>query len=181
MTGARCQACTSTIATLPRPLGKTDEPLGSCISCHSLTCGHHGQRDLNKAHFMCVECDQTLLSASAVVSSGGAASDASATSGTIAEASTATFFAVNPPDSWRVASLAEFLRRRPRYGDLFDSLRTEHRQLAGAAFAHLMNNARQPTDESVELLAAAALLGKVLYSETDKAAPPDYLSPLISG
>ena len=117
MVSANCQACMVGIRKLPQGVGNPSEPLGSCRSCHSLTCGHHGHRDPNVPEFICVECDPSLLAASA-------ATMTTTRSAALDRVLAGYHLHHLPAETWRIESLDDFVRRRPGYGqDFFDEVR----------------------------------------------------------
>jgi hypothetical protein len=182
MTGTSCQACLCKIALLPSTLGPKGDPMGSCTNCHSFTCGHHGQRDPNKAEFWCVECDQTLLAASSVASTVGTTVGAGgAHTGTVTDALSTPYFAANQPETWQVSSLDEFVQRRPRYADLFQRMQFGRGDTFELARSLLVRAGAEPARKNAELLAAAGWLAQFLYADTEEASPPDYLRPFWSG
>src|SRR5262245_25292033 len=64
---ATCEACAANIGDLPNPSGVRGDGIGTCKNCHSIACGHHGQREPNVPEFICVECNPSLLIASAAM------------------------------------------------------------------------------------------------------------------
>jgi len=146
--GAACQACAAKISALPKPSGNINEPLGTCQNCHSLTCGHHGHRDPNVPEFMCVECDPNLLAASAVLKTTADDFTRSVLAG--------YHLASLPSDIWRVKDLADFLRRRPGYGEeFFVGISRVDRYLSPTRLAGLFQDVPAT---NVELLGAAVLI-----------------------
>jgi uncharacterized protein YfdQ (DUF2303 family) len=65
MSGAVCLVCLVTGKSVRSPLGNLNEPLGCCKSCHSLVCGHHGQRNPGGPDFLCVLCVPSLAASTA--------------------------------------------------------------------------------------------------------------------
>lgn len=116
---ARCQACEIGVKTLPNGTGVKGRPFGACSNCDSFTCGHHGHRDGNVPEFMCVECDPSLLAASAAVATGTAIGVTPPDQGgTRVQAMLAGYRAHTLPfEVWVVRSPDDFLRRRPGYGE----------------------------------------------------------------
>ncbi len=67
MCGAVCLVCLVTGKSIGNPLGNLNEPLGCCKSCHSLVCGHHGQRNISGhgPDFLCILCVPSLVASTA--------------------------------------------------------------------------------------------------------------------
>jgi hypothetical protein len=61
---ADCLACELSEPFLAEEnqVGANGNPIGCCINCHSLMCGHHGRRDKEDAKFLCVICVPLLAS-----------------------------------------------------------------------------------------------------------------------
>lgn len=117
MSGARCQSCANGIGALAKPVGNKDEPLGTCRNCHSLACGHHAHRDPNVPEFICVECDPSLLAASAAKI---VATRVHLNSPLLERLLAGYHLSALPSEYWAVSSLEDFQRRRPGYSqDIF--------------------------------------------------------------
>lgn len=65
MPSAHCWACLTGVASVPIRSGTVGDPLGSCRNCQAFACHGHGHRDPTIPEFICVECDPSLLAASA--------------------------------------------------------------------------------------------------------------------
>ena len=61
---AQCQACVVGVPLIKTLVGSATDPMGACIDCGSLTCGHHGYRAA-KGKFRCIQCDVALQAGSA--------------------------------------------------------------------------------------------------------------------
>jgi hypothetical protein len=62
---AQCYPCKTKVGTLSVSWGIANEPVGCCKICHVLACGLHGTRVKSGPTFVCVECQPSLLTASA--------------------------------------------------------------------------------------------------------------------
>ena len=106
-----CQACAANIGRLTSGIGTLGMGIGACVNCHSVTCGWHGHRDANVPEFICVQCDPSILAASAAFLS-------DAPDDSIASAAR-TYFRYPSVGLWLVQSVEEFIERRPGYGVSF--------------------------------------------------------------
>jgi len=68
---ARCYFCQTGTQLIPGH--NRGDPLGVCLKCHVMACRGHAARDRNYPRWVCVVCDTSLLTASAV-RAGGATS-----------------------------------------------------------------------------------------------------------
>ncbi len=159
---ADCQACLKGVPTRANPKeGNRNDPMGTCYNCHSLACPYHGHRDGTVPEFICVECDPSLLSASA------ASTMRTMTTRVppilLIAASTYHLFQA-PPERWRVDSLEQFVQRRPySYGEDF----LEGARDAGHSFvqewrARRLRDILDIPTETRDLLVAAGYIMRVL-------------------
>jgi len=70
---AKCWGCAVGAGAIPGASFTRGDPVGCCIFCHALMCGHHGDRDPGPPRFECVLCTPALLVASAAAMSRQAA------------------------------------------------------------------------------------------------------------
>jgi hypothetical protein len=170
MSGAQCQACVVKVAALPVPVGTVSEPFGVCNNCQCLTCGHHGHRDTNVPECMCVQCDKTLLVASAAMAS-TTTSGTTGGQGSAAQTLTAPYhLSTLPTDIWRVHNLADFQRRRPGYGEEFFARVRRSSIRVGTLHEHpaLREAFAEPTNETQQLLIAASLISRDFRSREER-------------
>jgi hypothetical protein len=111
---AECHACISKLAfQLPNPQGPKGAPCGSCKICFSFACGVHGHRDPNAPEFICVECDPTLVVASAALPKAG--KSPSPTQLQLISLYPPFILVPGSVDRARIRSVDDFLARRPGY------------------------------------------------------------------
>lgn len=137
-----CQACVAGFGVVQRPIGDRGEAIGTCANCHSHACGYHGHRDANVPEFICVECDPSLLVASAamLVRRGGGQPSPGL------DAAARTYHRYPTEGSWVVASVEEWAGRRATYS------------FAQAQGFITRGSDRTATAESPQLAAAQALI-----------------------
>lgn len=159
---AECFNCAAGIGAIPGiPSGVSTNPRMVCKLCGALNCGRHGQRDPNVPACVGVECDPSLLVASAA-----------ATSPSPAAAQVAEQVGAGIPAAYLVHDLDEFLRRRPLYRSWLGGAVAE----AGRGVVDRTAETVHPLWESASapgqelLLAASVLAGRL---------PADATHPLI--
>lgn len=109
---ATCEACAAGIGTMPNPIGDHGEGIGTCMNCHSHACGDHGHRDANVPEFICVECDPSLLVASAAV----LGRDQGLPTPASLDAAARTYHRYPESGPWVVRSVEEWQTRHGGYG-----------------------------------------------------------------
>jgi hypothetical protein len=116
MANAACQACVVKVGKLRNPIGTLGDPFGACNNCSAFACGHHGTRDPNVPRVICVECDPSLLCASAAATSGATAIGPTPTDDPLLiEMLRGYRQSWLPPGYWAFHSVDEFRQRRPGY------------------------------------------------------------------
>jgi hypothetical protein len=121
----------------------------ACKLCGALSCGQHGQRDPNLPGCVGVECDPSLLVASA----------AAASSGDKQEVVSAV--AANIPPQFMMADLSEFIARRPAYRPWLEAAVAREARHAGPLPVVPWNEAAQ------DLITAAGVLVRRLEISED--------------
>jgi hypothetical protein len=111
---ATCQACAVGVPVIKTTKGKPSEPMGVCVLCNCLTCGHHGHREA-KPRYVCIQCDAILQGASVGYMNW-------LNAGKPDKDSIAAQLRVLPlDDRWDVlTSFAEWAARRPFYQQLIE-------------------------------------------------------------
>ena len=123
MSGADCEACNAGQPVVAAPIGAKGHPSGCCLNCHALACDHHGLRDGGVPEYRCVQCDPSLLSASAVVQAQAHPGAGQGITEELADVAAGYFryrteqFAENR--RWVVPTVEQFMERRPGYGEEF--------------------------------------------------------------
>jgi len=152
-----CYCCKTSSKQLPSGVGIAGTPLAACKRCGSFSCGCHGHRDASVPEFVCVLCDPSLLTSSALQ-----LDDSSAAPSIITTIGIRTV--------WRYPefpfdSLEDFIARRPLYGaKLHRSMRNARIDFSKAANDLVANQLREIENiEARKLLAAAGVIVKYIY------------------
>ena len=132
---AQCQACVLSIPLIQTGVGNAREPMGVCVKCHCLACGHHGHRD-RSGSYLCIQCDSHLQASSATWNSwvlgegsgpsgGGQATPFVPDGGGELGAELRSAFAVPALVPLVVDGIDDWLARRPQYRVLIDLIRQD--------------------------------------------------------
>lgn len=148
---ADCWFCRKAVPAVRNTLGMLGNPLGLCVKCNSLCCGHHGHRSGSPA-FLCIVCDSSLQSASAAwkawVNSGGLT--------TLRFGAVAPVFQGDPAGSRLAAALVSLFPPGSRLAsELVDSLDEWRRSRSG--YGLLAEVIGQLAERLMEMLDAQAL------------------------
>ena len=159
MPSADCLCCVNNIGKLRNPRGSPHEPLGSCQNCHSLACGHHGHRDPNVPEFICVECDPSLLAASAATITASTPDTEEA----LSLMRSGYRLHVLPPDRWLIRNIADLARRRPGYDlDFAAEISSVRQRVSWERVQSPLRNALRALDPEARNLIIAGLV--IIYS-----------------
>ena len=163
---ALCYPCKTKVATLSVSWATKNDPVGCCKLCHVLACGLHGTRVASGPTFICVECQPSLLTASA-------ASLVDNKDNTM-QFLTELFSMI--PKEWLYKSFEDFKKKNPDFDKWVEGAENSQINWETWPYYNEFKEAFQDATANItQLLVAAALIVKKLYNGKFPDDYPDFL------